>query len=73
MSDITTIDARGLSCPEPALKAKQAIRRLTGGTVEVLVDAGTASDNVSRIAQQTGWRVAVETLPDGGLKLVLTK
>ena len=51
MADIKTVDARGLSCPQPAMLTRQAINELNQGTVEVLVDSGTARDNVSRWAK----------------------
>jgi len=73
MSNVKTIDARGLSCPQPALQTEQALRQLTGGTVEVLVDSGTSVDNVTRIAQRAGWRVTAEEQPDRSFKLLLKK
>ena len=73
MSDIKTVDARGLSCPQPALLTQQALRQLTGGTVEVLVDSDTSRDNVTRIAQKAGWTVSSEDRPEGGFLLILQK
>lgn len=73
MSHTATIDARGLSCPQPALQTKQTIRKLDSGTVEVLVDSRTSRDNVSRLAQKAGWDVTVEEQSDGGFKLILRK
>jgi tRNA 2-thiouridine synthesizing protein A len=45
MADII-VDARGLSCPLPVLKARRALRELpSGATVEVLsTDPGSAMD-----------------------------
>lgn len=42
----TTIDARGLSCPLPLLKAKQALNKLPSGKIlEVLAtDSGSFKD-----------------------------
>ncbi len=73
MSEIKILDARGLSCPQPALQADQLLKKLTGGTVEVLVDSGTSRDNVARVAQKAGWQVKIETKPGEGFKLVITK
>ena len=73
MSDIKTVDARGFSCPQPALLTQQALGRLTGGTVQVLVDSGTARDNVARVAQKAGWKATVEDRPEGSFQVVLTK
>lgn len=73
MSDFVTVDARGLGCPQPALMARDALGALKGGTVEVLVDSGTARDNVSRVAERAGWVVAVEAQPEGVFRLVLKR
>jgi len=73
MSTTKTVDARGLSCPQPVMLARQALEQLEGGTVEVLVDIETAMDSVVRLAEMTGWRAAVEQRPDGSFRLVLTR
>ncbi len=68
-----SVDTRGLSCPQPALQTSQALRGLAGGTVEVLVDSGTAQDNVTRVAERAGWRVTEASQADGSVKLTLRK
>lgn len=73
MVDFLTVDARGLGCPQPAMMTRDAIGKLTNGTVEVLVDSGTARDNVSRIAERAGWSVAVEVQPEGVFRLLLKR
>ena len=73
MSQMITIDVRGLSCPQPALQTKATLDRLKSGTVEVLVDSATSRDNVSRIAERSGWKVAVESVIEGSFRLMLTK
>ena len=73
MSDIKTLDVRGLSCPQPALQTKQTIKKMGSGTLEVLVDTQTSRDNVSRLAQKAGWDVTVENPLEGGFKLILKK
>ncbi|UCE27884.1 MAG: sulfurtransferase TusA family protein [Candidatus Coatesbacteria bacterium] len=73
MSEEKTLDLRGLSCPEPAIKTKNALKDMTGGKVEVMVDAGTARDNVERVGRDRGWEVTVEELPGGGYRLSLKK
>ena len=57
-----TIDARGLSCPEPVIRTKNA---LASGekAYTVMVDNVTAKENVSRFALHQGYKVSVkETL-----------
>jgi len=71
MNDMKTVDARGLSCPEPVIRTRQAMK---AGLfpLRVLVDTGTSRDNVSRMAQSAGWQVSVEDKSDGFV-LTLTK
>jgi tRNA 2-thiouridine synthesizing protein A len=60
MNDIKIVDARGLSCPQPVILARQAIK--AGGLpIQVLVDTGTSRDNVTRMAQSAGCKVTVES------------
>jgi tRNA 2-thiouridine synthesizing protein A len=73
MSDTKTIDARGLSCPQPALLARQALQKAGKGTIEVLVDTTTALENVTRLAKNTGWTVNIEKQPQETYRLVLKK
>ena len=73
MGQVTTVDARGLSCPLPALRAQDVLKQMASGMVEVLVDSGTSCDNVTRIAQRAGWTVTVEEHPGGTVKLVLKR
>ncbi|MDI6857785.1 MAG: sulfurtransferase TusA family protein [Dehalococcoidia bacterium] len=73
MADIHTVDARGLSCPHPAMMTREAILRQDSGVIEVLVDTATSRDNCARMAESNGW--SVETAPnnEGGFRLVLRK
>ncbi|MBN1571568.1 MAG: sulfurtransferase TusA family protein [Deltaproteobacteria bacterium] len=50
-----TIDARGLSCPQPVIMTRNAIKGMEGGNVKVLVDTMTQVYNVSRSAEKLGW------------------
>jgi tRNA 2-thiouridine synthesizing protein A len=54
-----TVDARGLSCPQPVLLTKNAIDE-GAFPIEVLVDTATARDNVERTARRAGLKVVVE-------------
>ena len=74
MSTTQVVDARGLSCPMPAVLARQALLKAgTGTVVEVLIDNETSCENVARLAGREGWQVAVQAQPDGVQKLVLTR
>jgi len=67
------VDARGLSCPQPVMLAGDALKKLKKGEMEVLVDSGTARDNVSRLAKNSGWMVLIHDMPDGSFRIVLKK
>ena len=73
MSDIITVNASGLSCPQPVMLTKKALSGLEAGQVEILVDTATSRNNVSRFATNKGWNVEVEDRDEGGYKLILTK
>jgi TusA-related sulfurtransferase len=68
---MATVDARGLSCPQPVILTKSAI---DGGKfpIEVLVDTVTARENVRRLAERLGLKVNVEPSSEG-FKLTLQK
>ena len=68
-----TVDARGLSCPEPVLAAKKAIEGLASGTIEVLVDTATSKENVTRMANTLSCAVKVEEANDGSFVLSIEK
>ena len=66
------IDARGLSCPMPVVMTQKAIQKSKPASLEVLVDAQVAVENVTRYAQSQGYQTKVEAQgPD--FKLTLTK
>jgi tRNA 2-thiouridine synthesizing protein A len=63
---VRTVDARGLSCPEPVLRSRDALRSLARGEeLEVLVDTVTSRENVSRMARSQGHEVRAERAEDG--------
>jgi tRNA 2-thiouridine synthesizing protein A len=73
MSDVHTVDARGLSCPQPAMLTRETLQKMGKGTIEVLVDSSTARENVSRLARNSGWNVTMEGQPDGSSRVILRK
>jgi len=73
MSDVKTVDARGLSCPQPPMLTQEALQKMGKGTIEVLVDADTARENVCRLARNSGWNVTVEEQPGGVYRIILRK
>ena len=66
-----TVDARGLSCPQPVLMTKNALAS-NEKQYEVLVDNSTAKENVTRFATNSGYKVSVDEKGDDFV-LTLTK
>jgi len=63
---MNTVDARGLSCPEPVLRTSNALKDLPEGEkLEVLVETVTSRENVGRMARSKGYKVQVEETEDG--------
>ena len=60
-----TVDARGLSCPEPALIAKRTLEKAASGSVNVLVDEMAACENVTALAKSMGWQVTSKSTSTG--------
>jgi selenium metabolism protein YedF len=60
------IDCRGLNCPEPVLKTREALSR-GRGPFTVLVDNEAARENVSRFARTSGCGVEVKNVAGGFL------
>ncbi|HOS97413.1 MAG TPA: sulfurtransferase TusA family protein [Deltaproteobacteria bacterium] len=68
-----TVDARGLSCPQPVIMTMAKIKELGSGEFIVLVDTDTSKENVSRAATSKGWEVK-DIQPDGeGYRIILAK
>ena len=72
MSEVITVNASGLSCPQPVLMTKKALSGLESGRVEVLVDTATSRNNVSRFGENKGWRVSTQER-EGGYIVILEK
>lgn len=66
-----TVDARGLLCPEPVVLTQRAIADKPD-SVEVLVDAVAARENVTRFAGSRGYGVTVAE-EGGEYRLTLDK
>ncbi|MFW6115549.1 MAG: sulfurtransferase-like selenium metabolism protein YedF [Chloroflexota bacterium] len=60
---VETVDARGLPCPQPVIKTRQAME--ASAEVVTLVDNETAERNVTRMAEKAGARVTVEKGEEG--------
>ena len=60
----TEVDARGLPCPQPVVKARKALKEAQGDAIVVLVDSPESKENVKRFAASQG--CSVEVVEEGG-------
>lgn len=70
--EVKTVDARGLSCPQPVIETKKTLDNLAKGRVEVLVDTVTSRENVLRFGRNAGWKGSFEEA-DSSFKVILEK
>ncbi len=66
-----TVDARGLSCPEPVILTRKAMASKESA-YEVIVDNPASRENVTRYAEHQGYQVSVAE-KDGEYTLSITK
>lgn len=66
-----TIDARGLSCPEPVVLTRNAMKNQEN-EYKVIVDNPTSRENVTRYAEHQGYKVSV-TEENGEYTLSIAK
>ena len=55
-----TVDARGLSCPQPVILTKRVMDEKSGEEIITLVDNPTSLENVCKLAKNQGYRFTVE-------------
>ena len=58
------VDAKGLSCPQPLMMAREAIESHPGEQVVVWVDSASPRDNILRMVRKK--RLAVEVTEEEG-------
>lgn len=64
------VDARGMACPIPIVKTREAIAALgENGVVETLVDNEIAVQNLKKMADQKGYDVESELQNDGSFRV----
>ena len=66
------VDCRGLACPVPVLKTKEALESVDSGVITVIVDNRASKENVKRFAEKAGCSVTVEE-KEGLYYLKITK
>ncbi|MBN2428650.1 MAG: sulfurtransferase TusA family protein [Deltaproteobacteria bacterium] len=68
-----TVDARGLSCPQPVLMTLDAIKAAQSDEILVIVDNEASKENVCRAATNKGWTVADTNEEAGECKITIKK
>lgn len=68
---MNTVDARGLSCPEPVIMTREALITKEDA-YEILVDNVASKENVTRYAEHQGYQVSISE-KDGEYTLSLKK
>lgn len=66
------VDARGYSCPTPVIMVQKEVKDKKPSKLEVAVDNQCSVENVTRFAQNAGYKVSVADF-EGDYKLTLTK
>jgi selenium metabolism protein YedF len=54
------IDCRGLACPKPVVNTKQALDEIEKGKLTVIVDNKNSLENITRLANNSGYNVKVK-------------
>lgn len=73
MSDILTVDTRGLACPQPVLETKRVFDEEQTKQFIVLVDNATSRENVTRFARNQGCKVNVEEAGPDQYRIVINR
>ena len=68
---MNTLDARGLSCPEPVIMIRKAMMSKEN-SYELIVDNPTSKENVMRYAEHQGYQVSI-TEKNGEFTLSMKK
>jgi len=71
MKTMTEVDVRGLSCPIPVVKTKQAMEKNPSDEIVVFTDTNVAKENVTRLAESRKYTVNVQAVNNDEYKLVL--
>jgi tRNA 2-thiouridine synthesizing protein A len=69
----TTVDARGLSCPQPVIMTLNEIKSGREKEIIVLVDTDTSKENVMRAAASQGCRIGNVTAEGDGYRIAIMK
>ena len=59
-----TVDATGLACPLPVVETKKALKEMSRGELEVIVDNLVSLQNLEKMVKQLGLAHKLETISD---------
>ncbi|NLL47682.1 MAG: sulfurtransferase-like selenium metabolism protein YedF [Firmicutes bacterium] len=65
------VDATGLACPLPVIETKKALKEMSQGVLEVLVDNIISLQNLEKMAKQMGLSYELETEHDSQHKIYI--
>jgi tRNA 2-thiouridine synthesizing protein A len=68
-----TVDARGLSCPQPVIMTLDEIKKGRDKEIIVLVDTDTSKENVTRAAESQGYKINEVSSEEEGYRITLAK
>lgn len=68
-----TVDARGLSCPQPVIMTLDEIKQGQEQEIIVMVDTDTSKENVIRAAESQACRVTDVVSEGQGYRITLAK
>ena len=67
------IDTCGLSCPQPVLMFLNAVKKDPDGEFDVIVDMDVSRENVTRAAENRGFRIEPVDEGNGRVRLRVRK
>jgi TusA-related sulfurtransferase len=68
-----TVDARGLSCPQPVIMTLDEIKKGNEKEIVILVDTDTSKENVTRAAESQGYPVNDLAQEGEGYRITIRK
>ena len=69
----TTVDARGLSCPQPVIMTLDEIKKGSDKEIIVLVDTDTSKENVTRAAESKGCKISGISAEGEGYRITIAR
>lgn len=68
-----TVDAKGLSCPQPVILTLDAIKKGDDKDILILTDTEASKENVTRAAESQGCRIRDISADGDGYRILIEK